>query len=182
MPRSARRPRRSSRTSTRRCHAVSETAGRRRRGALTIEVNRGGCLAINGDDLDTMLGESLNHVRRRYLRDAEWVVAMDNTRPVGVAAYHPVPSDVRLVLEFLLDPELSAPDAMRVANLLLSTVELRAGESGACCVMVVFNAGVTRRPFERRGYRTVAIDAATAWVQKRLMPVVRPKAAMRRIH
>lgn len=155
----------------------------RRDGApLTIEVNHGGGVAVSSDDRESVLGQPLNRCRRRYLRHAECVVALDEARVVGIAAYQPVQSDVRLVLEFLLDPALSATDTIRVANLLLSTVELLACESGACCVMVVFNAGVTRRPFERRGYRTVAIDAATAWVQKRLMPVVRPRATARRIH
>jgi hypothetical protein len=154
----------------------------RARGSITIEVRHGGCAALNTDDPGTVLGHSLNRARRRYLNHAEWIVAMDDRRLVGVAAYHPIQSDVRLVLEFLLDPTLSESDAGHVTNMLLSTVERLACESGAQCLMVMLDRSATLRPFDRRGYRTIAVDATCAWMQKCLVPAERPSVRARRIH
>jgi hypothetical protein len=132
--------------------------------------------------MSTVLGHPVSRRRRRYLRQAEWIVAVDDTGPVGVAAYHCVKSDVRLVLEFLLDPALTAPDACRVTNLLISTLEVLARESGALCLMVVVDGHATMEPFERRGYRTVTVDATCAWLQKGLGPVEHPRLRTRRVH
>lgn len=152
------------------------SAGAGGRGALTVEISRGGCAAIEADNRSAILGHSLNRARRRYLRNAEWIVAMDGTGPVGLAAYHRLQSDVRLVLEFLLDQTLSASDARRVTDLLLSTLERCACDSGARCLMLMVGGEVRLGLFKRRGYQTVAVDSAGAWVQKSLDAVRRRPA------
>jgi len=165
---------------TRQGRKASATVGVRVHGPLTVEISRGGCAALDADDRDAVLGHSLSRARRHYLRKAEWVVAMDDTGPVGLAAYHRIQSDVRLVLEFLLDTTLHASDARRVIDLLLSTVETLARDGGARCLMVMFGGDVPLGLFERRGYQTVAVDSAGAWVQKCLDPVRRRPTPTRR--
>lgn len=181
-PRRLGRLARDPRTRARESRTTDPTGGVRVPGSLTVEVSRGGCAAIDADDRCTVLGHSLNRARRRYLRQAEWIVAIDDTGPVGLAAYHRVESDVRLVLEFLLDQTLSESYARRVTDLLLSTVERLACDSGARCLMFMLGGDVTLKPFERRGYQTVGVDSAGSWVQKRLDAVKRPRALTRRTH
>ena len=147
-----------------------------------MEVSHGGCASIETDDRCAVLGHSLNRARRGYLRQAEWIVAMDDTGPVGLAAYQRVDSDVRLVLELLLDRTLSESDTTRVTDLLVSTVEMLAYDDGVCCVMFMLGGEVALRPFERRRYQTVAVDSAGAWVQTRLDPIGRPRIRPRLIH
>lgn len=147
-----------------------------------MEVSHGGCASIEADDRCVVLGHSLNRARRRYLRQAEWIVAMDGTGPVGLAAYQRVDSDVRLVLELLLDRTLSESDTTRVTDLLVSTVEMLAYDDGVRCVMFMLGGEVALKPFERRRYQTVAVDSAGAWVQTRLDPIERPPIRPRLIH
>lgn len=147
-----------------------------------MEVSHGGCAFIEADDRCAVLGHSLNRARRRYLRQAEWIVAMDGTGPVGLAAYQRVDSDVRLVLELLLDRTLSESDTTRVTDLLVSTVEMLAYDDGVRCVMFMLGGEVALKPFERRRYQTVAVDSAGAWVQTRLDPIERPRIRPRLIH
>lgn len=44
--------------------------------------------------------------RHLRLRQAEWVVVHTRSGPLGVAAYHDTPCDIRVVQEFVLDPAL----------------------------------------------------------------------------
>jgi len=181
MAESPRRSRRPAPPASQNPSARARARGRSRR-PLSIEVGRGGCPTIDAADLHMVLGHSLSSARRRYLRHAEWVVVMDDSRPVGVAAYQPIRSDVRLVLEFLLDPALSGSAARRVTDMLLSTLEMKACEGGAHCLMLILDGGEIRRPFGRRGYRTVTADATGAWLQKSLVPDERRRVRTRRIH
>lgn len=152
-------------------------------GSLTVAISRGGCPSIDAADTDrAILGHTLRRARRRYLRDAEWIVAMDDASPVGLAAYQPVDSDVRLVLEFLLDTTLEKSRALHATALLLATVERRARQDGIQWLMFALDAEVPRRPFARGGYQMMAIDSAGVWVQKRLDVPKKPPRVRRRIH
>lgn len=145
------------------------------RGPFAVHVGWGGYTAVSADSPPIVLARSLNRTRRRYLSQAEWIVAMDDNGPAGVAAYHRVPSQVRLVAEFLLDRALTAAHARRVTGLLLSAAERLASESGAHWLMVVLDSDVPRGPFGRRGYHAVAVEPTGSWLQKRLLPAAGPR-------
>lgn len=152
-------------------------------GSLTVAISRGGCPSIDAADSHrAILGHTLRGARRRYLRDAEWIVAMDDARPVGLAAYQPVDSDVRLVLEFLRHTTLEKSRALHATALLLATVEQRARQDGIQWLMFALDAEVPLRPFKRGGYQAMAIDSAGVWVQKRIGVPEEPPRVRRHIH
>jgi hypothetical protein len=115
-----------------------------------------------------LLTRELTPRRWRYLQRAECVVAKAGPRLLGLAAYHRVQSDARVVHEFLVDPDLGAREAAIVTDTLASAVEAMALSDSVHCLMFMLWPDVRREPFERRGYRVVVLDAYLAWLQKTL--------------
>ncbi len=111
-------------------------------------------------------GHALNRARVRHLLQSAWVVVTDDSTPIGLAAYRPVDSDVRVVHEFLVDRTLPGADTAHVADLLLSAIERVACVDGIRCLMLLLDGDEALVPFERRGYTAVLVDPAVAWMQK----------------
>jgi len=129
----------------------------------------------------SVLGHALSRRRRRYLQRAECVLATIAGHPVGLAAYHRVESDVRLVLEFVLDPDLRRPTRCEVCGALIASIEMLSQEDGVQCLMVMLEADIPLDPFRHRRYTTVAVNRAGAWLQKQLC-ATRPASPQGYIH
>jgi hypothetical protein len=127
-----------------------------------------------------VLGHALSRPRRRYIQLAECVLATIAGNPVGLAAYHRLESDVRLVLEFLLDPDLSRPVRDEVCGALIASLEMLVHDDCVRCLMVTLDADVPLEPFRHRGYGTVVVDHSGAWLQK--LWVSRPISHLARVH
>ncbi len=127
-----------------------------------------------------VLGHALSRRRRRYLQRAECVLATLAGHPVGLAAYHRLESDLRLVLEFLLDPGLRGPICNEVCGAMIASLEMLGHDDGVRCLMVMLDADVPLHPFRHRGYGTVVVDRSGAWLQKLWVP--RPTSHLARVH
>lgn len=115
-----------------------------------------------------LLGDSLTRRRWRYLQRAECIVVEERSRLLGLAAYQRVESAVRVVHEFLVDPDLGPRETAIITDTLASAVEAMALSDSVNCVMFMLWPDVRREPFERRGYRIVVLDPYLAWLQKTL--------------
>jgi hypothetical protein len=87
---------------------------------------------------------------------------------VGLAAYKPADSNVRVVFEFLVDQTLAACDVARVTDAMLSALEILAHDDHISSLMFLICGAVAIRPFELRGYTSIVIDPRGIWVQKKL--------------
>lgn len=123
---------------------------------------------IGDIELCQLVGHELTRRRRRYLQRAECIVVEERSRLLGLAAYQRVESAVRVVHEFLVDPDLGAREAAIVTDTLASAVEAMALSDSVNCVMFMLWPDTRREAFERRGYRTVVLDQYLAWLQKTL--------------
>ena len=99
---------------------------------LSLRVIHAGDGSVTLDAPVNVLGHALSRQRRRYLQRAECVLATIAGHPVGLAAYHRVESDVRLVLEFVLDPGLRRPARCEVCGASIAARNALAG--GRCTV------------------------------------------------
>ena len=134
---------------------------------ITLEVLHG--YGHVGDlQSSCLVGHSLTHRRRRYLQRAECIVVGEPSRLLGLAAYLRVESVVRVVHEFLVDPDLGPRETAIVTDALASAVEANALSDSVHCLMFMLWPDVRREPFARRGYRTVVLDPYLAWLQKTL--------------
>jgi hypothetical protein len=135
------------------------------RNPITLEVFHG---VGHVGDLQSpyLVGHSLTRRRWRYLQRAECIVVGERSRLLGIAAYQRVESVVRVVHEFLVHRDLGEPESAIVTDRLASAVEAMALSDSVHCVMFMLRPGVSRAPFERRGYRTVVLDPYLAWLQK----------------
>jgi len=149
--------------------------------SLSLRVIHAGDGSVPLNAPVNVLGHALSRQRRRYLQRAECVLATIAGHPVGLAAYHRVESDVRLVLEFVLDPGLHRRDRCEVCGALIASLEMLSQEDGVQCLMVMIEADVPLDPFRRRRYTTVAVNPAGAWLQKQLR-VSHPASPRRYIH
>jgi len=148
---------------------------------LSLRVIHAGDGSVPLDAPVNVLGHALSRQRRRYLQRAECVLATIAGHPVGLAAYHRVESDVRLVLEFVLDPGLRRPARCEVCGALIASLEMLSQEDGVQCLMVMLEADVPLDPFRHRRYTTVAVNRAGAWLQKQFR-VTHPAGPRRYIH
>lgn len=154
VPRTTRRPR----TSTRRAPGkVPE-----------LFVTHVGDPLLPADDGD-VLGYTLTRAQRRYLSRATWLVAAENDQALGLAAHHPVQSEVRVVLECLVDRRLSARARGGIIEILVDGMEALAQADGIQLLIVMLESDVSRVPLARRGFTTVAVEPWGAWMQKHFL-------------
>lgn len=123
---------------------------------------------IGDIELRQFVGHGLTRRRRRYLQRAECIVVRERPRLLGVAAYHRVEGDVRIVHEFLVHRNLGTREATLVTDTLVSAVEAMALDDSIRCLMFMLWPDVRRASFERRGYHVILLDPHLAWLQKTL--------------
>ncbi|MEZ5289801.1 MAG: hypothetical protein R2745_01825 [Vicinamibacterales bacterium] len=134
-------------------------------------------LPTDGDDV---LSYCLTPAQRRYLSRATWVVAADGNRALGLAAHQPAQSEVRLVLEWLVDRRLPTRVRRVTSEALIDGVEDLARADGVHLLIVMLEPGLPRASFKRRGFVTVAVEPWGAWMQKHLFGI--PSAAVSSVH
>jgi hypothetical protein len=113
-------------------------------------------------------GHCLSRARSRHLRESDWVVVTHDSVPVGLAAYKPADSDVRVVYELLVDRTLPVPDVARVTDALIAALEMLTCDEGVDCLMFLIYGDVVTARFEAHGYSVIVADRCGAWVQKKL--------------
>jgi len=123
---------------------------------------------LPADDGD-VLGYTLTRARRRYLSRATWLVAAEGDQALGLAAHHPVESEVRVVLECLVDRRLSARTRRGIIEILVDGMEILARADGVRLLIVMLESDVSRIPLARRGFTTVAVEPWGAWMQKHFL-------------
>jgi hypothetical protein len=134
---------------------------------VTLEVVAG-YGSIGDIELCQLVGHGLTRRRRRYLQRAECIVVTERPRLLGVAAYHRVEGDVRVVREFLIRRDLGPRAATLVTDTLVSAVEVMALDDSIRRLMFRQWPDVRRASFERRGYDVILLDPCLAWLQKTL--------------
>lgn len=120
---------------------------------------------LPADDGD-VLGYTLTRAQRRYLSRATWLVAAEGDQALGLAAHHPAQSEVRVVLECLVDRRLSPRRRRGVTGTLVDGMEALAQADGIRLLIVMLESDVSRNPLARRGFTTVAVEPWGAWMQK----------------
>lgn len=123
---------------------------------------------LPADDGD-VLGYRLTRAQRRYLSRATWLVAAEADQALGLAAHHPVESEVRVVLECLVDRRLSARSRNDIIDILVDGMETLAQADGIRLLIVMLESDVSRNPLVRRGFTTVAVEPWGAWMQKHFL-------------
>jgi hypothetical protein len=127
-----------------------------------------GCASSPDGETCLPAGHCLSRVRSRHLRESDWVIVTHESVPLGLAAYKPVLSDVRVVHELLVDISLPVADAARVTDALIVALEMLACDEGVDCLMFLIYGDVVTACFETHGYSVVVKDRCGAWVQKKL--------------
>jgi hypothetical protein len=87
---------------------------------------------------------------------------------MGLAAYKPADSTVRVVFEVLVDRTLAVCDVTRVTDAMLSALEIIAHDDQVSSLMFLICGALAIRPFELRGYTSIVIDPRGIWVEKNL--------------
>ena len=128
-------------------------------------VTHVGVPLLPADDGD-VLGYTLTRAQRRYLSRATWLVAAEGDQALGLAAHHPVQSEVRVVLECLVDQRLSPRSRRGITETLVDGMEALAQADGIRLLIVMLESDVSRTPLARRGFTTVAVEPWGAWMQK----------------
>lgn len=123
---------------------------------------------LPADDGD-VLGYTLTRAQRRYLSGATWLVAAEGDQALGLAAHHPVQSEVRVVLECLADRRLPARTRRGIIEMLVDGMEALAQADGIQLLIVMLESDISRIPLARRGFTTVAIEPWGAWMQKHFL-------------
>lgn len=142
------------------------TSTRRASGTIPeLFVTHVGDPLLPADDGD-VLGYTLTRAQRRYLSRATWLVAAEDDQAVGLAAHHPVQSEVRVVLECLVDRRLSARTRRGIIEILVDGMEALAQADGVQLLIVMLESDVSRIPLARRGFTTAAVEPWGAWMQK----------------
>lgn len=145
------------------------TSTRRASGKLPeLFVTHVGDPLLPADDGD-VLGYTLTRAQRRYLCRATWLVAANGDQALGLAAHHPVESEVRVVLECLVDRRLSARSRRGITETLVDGMEALARADGIRLLIVMLESDVSRNPLSRRGFTTVAVEPWGAWMQKHFL-------------
>lgn len=135
-------------------------------GSLRVRVVQGGDGTVPLDAPNGVLRRSLNRRRRRYIRLSECVLVEAAGRPVGLAAYHRVESEVRLVMEFLLDPDLGETTRDEACAALIAGLETGSHNDNVQCLMVMVEPNIPLEPFRHLRFSAIAIDTDGAWLQK----------------
>jgi len=128
-------------------------------------------------DATDVLGYRLTRAQRRFLSGALWLIVADGGRAVGLAAYHPAHSDVRVVLECLVQRSLPVRARRRVADLLIDGLETLAQTDSVHLLVVMIEPDVPRTAFVRRGFSTVAVEPWGAWLQKHYLDTCRVRSS-----
>jgi len=123
-------------------------------------------LPADGGDV---LGYTLTRAQRRYLSRATWLVAAADDQALGLAAHHPVESEVRVVLECLVDRRLSVGTRRGIIEILVDGMEALAQADGVRLLIVMLGSDVSQIPLTRRGFTTVAVEPWGAWMQKHFL-------------
>lgn len=96
---------------------------------------------LPADDGDA-LGYALT--RAQYLSRAMWLVAAEADQALGLAAHHAVESEVRVVLECLVDRRLSARSRRDIIDTLVDGMEALAQADGIRLLIVMLESDVSR--------------------------------------
>jgi hypothetical protein len=109
-------------------------------------------------------GRRLTPARRERLAASGRVVARFGSRIVGLAAYEPLGSEVR-VHEFGADPQCLVP-ADQIASVLLDALEVACLACGARRLVLLPRAVVMPGLLRSRGFVTMAEGCAGSWFEK----------------
>jgi hypothetical protein len=131
-------------------------------------VTHAGDPLLPADNAD-VLGYHLTRAQRRYLSSSTWLVAAEGDQALGLAAHQPSQSEVRVVLECLVDRRLSARGRRGITENLVDGMEALAQADGVTLLSVMLERGVSRTPLVRRGFATVAIEPWGTWMQKHFL-------------
>ena len=137
------------------------------RDVLVVAVVHG---CTSSFDRETCLpaGHCLSRARSRHLRESDRVIVTNESIPVGLAAYKPAHSDVRVVHELLLDKTLPVDHAAKVTDALIVALEMVACDEGVDCLMFWIYGEVVTARFDAHGYSRIVADECGAWLQKKL--------------
>jgi hypothetical protein len=134
---------------------------------LDVAVVRG-CASSLAREAALPAGHCVSRVRSRHLLESDLVIVTQESIPVGLAAYKRADSNVRVVHEFLVDRNLSVPDAGRVTDALIVALEMLTCDEGVDCLMFLIYGDVPTAHFEAHGYGVIVADRCGTWVQKKL--------------
>ena len=134
--------------------------------ALDVACVHGGASSVNETYLPA--GHCLSRAQSRHLRRSDLVIVTNDSVPVGLAAYRPADSEVRVVHQVLVSNALPLSDAVRVINALIVSLEMLACDEGVDCLMCLLHRDLIAPCFEAHGYEVIAADQCGAWVQKKL--------------
>jgi len=137
------------------------------RDVLVVAVVHG-CTSTFDRETYLPAGHCLSRVRSRHLLESDWVIVTNESVPVGLAAYKPAHSDVRVVHELLLDRTLSVDHAAKVTDALIVALEMLACDEGVDCLMFWIYGDVVTARFDAHGYNRIVADRCGAWLQKKL--------------
>ena len=127
-------------------------------------------------------GHRVTRARMRHLVRSERLVVTWQDCCLGVAAYHAVESQVRVVHDFLVDCRLSPARMAAVIDTMLAGLEFAVRDERVTCLVVLVEGDVPLDPFTRRGYTALLADAVGAWLQKKLEPFDRLRSSSHRVH
>ena len=144
----------------------TRTSTRRESGKVPeLLVTHVGDPLLAADDGE-VLGYTLTRAQRRYLSRATWLVAAEGDQALGLAAHHPVESEVRVVLECLVDRRLPPRSRRGIIETLVDGMEALAQADGIRLLIVMLESDVSRNSLAPRGFTTVAVEPWGAWMQK----------------